>query len=156
VTSRWAHHKIWTKRSCLVLQRHAFECQNDTWDCHDCDTNRSTACFFLLADSTNPKEHLNSFMMTNWSQFNIQDGGCPLFYQYLSMNLQLATSSLHLIKHNVTKKRRIVEVQLHAFLLSAPLDTGHFITGRKALGACKCLGAHDVWRGEFNPEPSAA
>jgi hypothetical protein len=63
------------------------------------------------------------------------------------MNLQLAKLYLHLIKHNVTKKRGIVEVELHAFLLSAPLGTDHFIRGRKALGACKCLGVHDVWRG---------
>jgi hypothetical protein len=28
------------------------------------------------------------------------------------------------------------------------------ITGRKAPGARQCLDVHDVWRGEFNPEPS--
>jgi ribosomal protein S5 len=78
------------------------------------------------------------------------------FIKNLSMNLQLATLSLHLVKHSVTKNRGIVEVELRAFLFSAPLGTGHFITGRKVLGACKCLGVHDVWRGEFNPEPSAA
>lgn len=102
----------------------------------DCDTNRGTACFFLLADHTIPKDYLTSFMKTELTSVNIQDGGCLLLYQALSMNLQLATLSLHLIKHNVMKKRGRMEVHLHAFLLSAPLGTGHFITGRQS---SRCL-----------------